>query len=106
MKKLFWTALLFSAPFVSAEPTFSMKEVGKHGTATDCWIVISGSVYDITAYIDKHPSSKTILAKYCGKDGTEGWKTKDMGKSHSRAAERLLKRFLKGSLSDQAAPSS
>ena len=32
-----------------------MAEVATHNAADDCWIVISGKVYDITGWLPYHP---------------------------------------------------
>jgi cytochrome b involved in lipid metabolism len=84
-----------------AASTFSMTDVAKHSSKTDCWVAIEGSVYDISTYVAKHPAPVGVLVDACGKDATEGWKTKgNKAKPHSRKAEVLLKSFLKGKLSE------
>jgi hypothetical protein len=50
-------------------PTYSMAEVATHKSKTDCWTVISGSVYDLTEFIPGHPGGDEIL-RACGIDGT------------------------------------
>jgi cytochrome b involved in lipid metabolism len=86
-----------------AAAVFSMEDVAKHASKTDCWIVIEGKVYDVTTYIDDHPTPPQILVDVCGKDATEGWATKGQkGKPHSRKAEVLLKTLLKGDLKGKA----
>ncbi len=99
MKSIFLIVALL--PFVStaAEKSFTLMEVEKHATPKDCWMVIEEKVYDVSSYISKHPAPEAVLVKYCGKKADEGWTTKDQQKPHSRAAARLLKRFLVGSFS-------
>lgn len=48
----------------------SINELKKHNTRNDAWILISGKVYDITKWIDKHPGGDVIL-KGVGKDATQ-----------------------------------
>ncbi|EOB14525.1 nitrate reductase NADH 2 [Nosema bombycis CQ1] len=50
---------------------FSMSEISKHNSDSDCWIVIQNKVYDLTNYLDKHPGGKRILLKFAGTDCTE-----------------------------------
>lgn len=56
---------------VRPEGPFSLEEVGKHNTREDCWIVVDGSVYDVTTYVDDHPGGDSILNN-AGKDSSEG----------------------------------
>lgn len=85
--------IIFVCSAISAEKKFKIKEVEKHSTPEDCWIVIKDKVYDISLYIPKHPAPESTLTQYCGKIADKGWETKDKASSHSRAAERLLDRF-------------
>lgn len=74
-----------------------MEELGKHGTKTDCWVIIEGYVYNVTAYIDQHPAPEELLVKGCGKDVSIGWQTKGpANKPHSKKAALLLKKYLVG----------
>ena len=76
---------------IEAQPTetitvISMKEVAKHSTESDCWLVIEGNVYDVTGFIPKHPGEERIL-NGCGKDATELFATKGgTGLPHSQNA--------------------
>ena len=78
--------------------TYPLEEVAKHASPKDCWVVIKDKVYDLTAYIPKHPAPEGVLTKYCGKNADTGWETKDKKRAHSRAAEKLLARYAIGEL--------
>ena len=58
--------------------TFSMKEVSKHNSRKDCWMLIRNKVYDVTRFISSHPGGSTIL-QGCGKDATHLFETRPMG---------------------------
>ncbi len=79
-----------------SENSYSLAEIEKHGSAESCWMIIEGKVYDITRYVDRHPSRPEVLLKYCGKEATQGFNTKDRGRPHSARARRLLEEFYIG----------
>ncbi len=56
-----------TSPAANAE--YSMSDVQQHGSASDCWLVVSGSVYNVTSFIPNHPGGEEIL-KGCGRDAT------------------------------------
>lgn len=46
-------------------------QVAAHNTKTNCWVIHSGKVYNITAYIPKHPKSTAMFnTTTCGKSIT------------------------------------
>lgn len=51
----------------------SVSEIAKHNTETDCWIVVDGTVYDITDFAPNHPGGPGIIYKYAGHDGTKAY---------------------------------
>jgi cytochrome b involved in lipid metabolism len=78
--------------------TFTMDDVAEHDHLNDCWMVIEDKVYDFTAYIGQHPTPASVLAPWCGRDATEGMRTKGIGREHSPAAWALLDNYRLGSL--------
>lgn len=46
------------------------EECALHAKANDCWIVISGKVYDVTQYLDEHPGGGDLILAVGGKDAT------------------------------------
>lgn len=50
--------------------SYSMTQVATHSTAADCWTVINGSAYDVTAWIDRHPGGPAVIEGLCGIDGS------------------------------------
>lgn len=86
---------------------FSASEVSKHNSEQDCWLIISGSVYDVTEFIATHPGGKEIL-RGCGQDATtlfttrttEEGETVGSGTPHSSSATSQLETFKIGTLQE------
>lgn len=74
------------------------EELARHDTTDDCWMAIEGKVYDFTDYIPDHPTPPDVMAPWCGKDATEGMRTKGYGRDHSPAAWAMLDAYLIGEL--------
>ena len=81
-----------------AEKQIAMAELAAHASALNCWMAIEGVAYDFTAYLPKHPSDPKVFLKYCGRDGTVGFRTKDAGRPHSPYARGLLNEYKVGAL--------
>ena len=41
-------------------------ELAKHTSMEDCWVAYKGKVYDVTAWLPKHPGSAQAILPYCG----------------------------------------
>jgi cytochrome b involved in lipid metabolism len=59
--------------------TLTAAEVLKHSTGTDCWSVIKGEVYDLTAYVKDHPGGANLIKAICGKDGSSSFASQHAG---------------------------
>jgi predicted heme/steroid binding protein len=49
----------------------TLEEVAKHNTEQDCWVVVSGDVLDVTAFLPDHPGGVLAIVTFAGKDATE-----------------------------------
>jgi hypothetical protein len=58
------------SPSAPSEPAFTMDEVSQHASATDCWTVVNGNVYDVTPFVNRHPGGTAAIEMLCGGDGT------------------------------------
>lgn len=80
-------------------------EVAKHTTASDCWFIIAGNVYDVSGYASAHPGGAREITSYCGKDATGAFATKGRrGQPHSSRANTDLASFLLGPVGATANP--
>jgi len=50
---------------------FTREEVAKHCTASDCWIIVSNGVYNVTNFLGEHPGGRSVLLHHAGKDCTK-----------------------------------
>ena len=81
---------------------YTMAEVKVHSTAGDCWVVISGGVYGMSTFIDKHPGGTAVIAAMCGTDGTAAYNGKHGGNG---TANGILAKLRMGDLvADPSAP--
>lgn len=61
--------------------TFTMADVAKHNTASSCYTAVNGSVYDVTAWIAKHPGGEKAILGTCGKDASAAFDKKHGGQA-------------------------
>ena len=61
-------------------------------------MAIEGYVYDFTSYIPHHPTPAAILTPWCGREATEGMRTKGYGRDHTPAAWSMMSEYLVGVL--------
>lgn len=83
----------------SGPVTLSLAELAKHNSASDCWLLINGKVYDVTAAIAKHPGGAGTIIPTCGREATSDFDTKGgEGQPHSTRANSMLQDYYLGQL--------
>merc|ERR1719230_905800 len=50
---------------------YSLAEVAKHTTKSDCWVVVAGQVLNVTNFLSQHPGGELAILTFAGKDATE-----------------------------------
>ncbi len=85
--------------------TLNMTEIAKHNKSSDCFLLISGKVYNITSFFGSHPGGNGVMAATCGTDATDAYATKDPnatstagGQDHSSNAKSMLDAYYLGTL--------
>lgn len=73
---------------------YTLSQVAEHKTETDAWIVIDGSVYDVTSYVGEHPGGDIIL-DHVGTDASVAFK------DHPPYVRDLLKGYFIGLLATE-----
>jgi cytochrome b involved in lipid metabolism len=94
-----------SATDDNTQKTYTVADVKQHNSKESCWTIISGSVYDITSYIPRHPGGEEIL-RACGEDATTLFTSRQTsdgqsvgsGSPHSPNAEDQLEKLLIGTV--------
>ena len=86
------------APTPTEPAGYSLAEVAKHASLEDCWMAIEGTVYDVSDYVPRHPAAPGVLEPWCGREATEGMRTKGDNSDHSARAWRMLERYRVGPL--------
>ncbi|PHT46645.1 Cytochrome b5 [Capsicum baccatum] len=79
---------------------YNLAEVAKHNNAKDCWLIISGKVYDVTKFLDDHPGGDEVLLSATGKDATDDFE--DVG--HSSSARSMLDEYYVGDIDSSTIP--
>ncbi len=88
-----------AAPKPSASPTpsttsseLTLNKVKENNTASSCWSIINGNVYNLTNWIGSHPGGRSAITSLCGVDGTAAFNAQHRGepRPESRLASYLL----------------
>lgn len=81
------------------KPIFKWDEIRTHASAESCWLVVRGTVYDVTPMLSTHPAGiQSILRN----GGTEASSHFDF---HSKAATKLWSKYEIGVLEGHTTPS-
>ncbi|MFA6386388.1 MAG: cytochrome b5-like heme/steroid binding domain-containing protein [Candidatus Paceibacterota bacterium] len=85
--------------------TLDMTEIAKHNKSIDCFMLISGKVYNITSFFGSHPGGNAAMEATCGTDATAAYATRDPYAktsgtkiNHSKSAQAMLANYYIGDL--------
>lgn len=84
--------ILPTASSTSAEKVYTFADVILHDSEASCWSVVNDKVYDLTAWISKHPGGSKAILSICGKDGTSAFVGQHEG--DSKPEEKLATFYL------------
>lgn len=86
-----------SVPAQEAPKVVTRAELAVHNTQASCWVAYKGIIYDLTAWLPKHPGSAGAIAPFCGK--AEEFASAFTGKHGTGKEARLQKEgVVEGSL--------
>jgi cytochrome b involved in lipid metabolism len=75
------TSATVSSGTTAQSTGLTMSLVASHNSATSCYTVINGGVYDLTSWINKHPGGDDAILGLCGRDGTNDFMGQHAGES-------------------------
>jgi hypothetical protein len=64
---------------VTTQADYTMDKVRENNSASSCWSIISGNVYNLTQWINSHPGGPSVIRGLCGVDGTSSFNGKHRG---------------------------
>ncbi len=82
-------------PSTTGLKSFTLAQVATHNSEADCYSAINGNVYDLTAFINKHPGGDRNILRICGLDGSSLFNGQHGGDAKP---ERILAGFEIGTL--------
>lgn len=74
---------------------YTLQEVAQHADQTSCWAAVSGDVYDLTAWVARHPGGQQRILNLCGTDATQAFQGEHDGQ---REPQNALAEFKIGTL--------
>lgn len=79
-------------PEITTQSGYTMAKVKENNSASSCWSVINGNVYNLTQWINSHPGGPSVIRGLCGVDGTSSFNGKHPGQGNptSTLASYLL----------------
>lgn len=84
-----------ASPQVTGAKTLTVTEVAKHTSASSCYTIVAGQVYDLTQWVGQHPGGEEAILSLCGSDGTAAFEAQH---GSSEKAQGVLSSYLIGSL--------
>lgn len=74
----------------SEQTLYDISEVARHNNDDDgYWMILDGSVYDLTDFMTQHPGGSRILKGYSGLDASEGFARAHQGRTEIAAMQEI-----------------
>ncbi len=85
-----------SSEAASSQPLeLTVDEVAKHNSASSCYTIVNGNVYDMTNWISQHPGGQRAIKSMCGIDASAMFNNQHGGQG---GPERILASYKLGAL--------
>ena len=66
--------------------SFTSAEVAAHNSKEDCYTIVGTNVYNLTAWVTRHPGGEAAILGICGKDATAAFGKQHGGNEKAQAA--------------------
>ncbi len=87
------TRAVVQAAGVASNGAVTKSALAAHSTDKDCWVAISGKVYDLSAFSALHPGGSREITRACGTDATSEY-VRERGHSREDAVSELSQRYV------------
>lgn len=84
-----------SQPTANTSLEYTFAQVAVHAGVSSCWTAVNGNIYDLTAWVAKHPGGEATILSICGKDSSAVFNDQHGGDSKP---EKILATFKIGAL--------
>lgn len=64
---------------------YTVSTVALHASASDCWTIVRGGVYNLTSWINQHPGGAGAILSMCGRDATASFEAQHGGQRRPEA---------------------
>lgn len=78
-----------------AQQSYTLADVAKHASASDCWAAVNGGVYNLTEWVGQHPGGSDRIIALCGTDASAAFNAQHSGQGQP---ESTLTRYYVGEL--------
>jgi cytochrome b involved in lipid metabolism len=95
---------LVSPVTASAETSYPLTEVRAHATSSNCWSIVNGGVYNLTAFIGRHEGGPAPIKAMCGLDGTVSYTKQHPPRSGENEPASALAHYRIGVLDPASVP--
>jgi cytochrome b involved in lipid metabolism len=76
---------------ISESRDISPQELKQHSSRDDVWVVLHGTVYNLTDFCEIHPGGEFLIQKLAGKDGTDQFRV-----FHSKEKLDVIRQYAVG----------
>ena len=76
---------------------FSQREISRHNSPNDAWVVVNGRVFDVSGFLPSHPGGLDVLTDHLGTDVGDALKSPEFHR-HSDTAYEILEQCCIGVL--------